>query len=315
MADGAPTTPAELAGRTGTSERYLREWLLNQAASGYVEYDPASGRYRLPPEHALALTDEASPLFLGGGFQVLGAMAKATPRIVEGFQTGRGMLWGEHDPDLFAGTERFFRPGYAANLVSTWIPALDGADARLRAGGTVADVGCGYGASTIIMARAYPNSHFYGFDNHAPSIAAARRAAEAAGLDDRVTFAVASAQAFPGAGYDLITFFDCLHDMGDPTGAVAHARAALAPTGAALIVEPMAGERVEDNFNPVGVIYSGASVLCCTPNALASGSHPDHALGTVASDAALREVVTAGGFGSFRRATETPFNRIFEAKP
>lgn len=311
LADGGRLTPAELAGRTGTNERYVREWLINQAASGYVEYDPAEGKYFLAPEQALALTDETSPAYVGGGFYVIKAMARAVERIEEAFQNGGGMLWGEHDPDLFLGTERFFRPGYAAHLTESWIPALTGIEEKLRAGGRVADIGCGHGASTIIMAKAYPNSRFFGFDNHAPSIERARAEAKAAGLADRVKFEVANASEFPGEGYDLIAFFDCLHDMGDPVGASTRACAALSDSGSAMIVEPMAGNRVEENFNPVGRTFSGASTLCCTANSMALGGP---ALGAVASEDALRATVLAGGFRSFERVTETPFNRIFEAK-
>ena len=313
MAGAGPLTSAELAQRTRTVERYVREWLVNQAAAGYLEYDPSSGRYTLPPEHALALADETSPFYVGGGYQVITAMMKAQQRIAEAFRTGAGMPWGEHDPSLFEGTERFFRPGYAANLVSSWIPALDGVEARLQAGATVADVGCGHGASTIVMARAYPQSRFFGFDNHAPSITRARQAAAEAGVADRVVFEVAGATDFPGSDYDLIAYFDCLHDMGDPVGAIRHARQALTPDGSLLIVEPMAGDRVEDNFNPIGVVYSAASVLCCTPHALSAGHGT--ALGTVATEAQLREVVNTGGLSRFRRATQTPFNRVFEARP
>ncbi len=312
MAGAGPLTSAELAQRTGTVERYVREWLVNQAAAGYLEYDPSNGRYTLPPEHALALTDETSPFYVGGGYQVITAAMKAQPRIAEAFRSGAGLSWGEQDPDLFEGTERFFRPGYMANLVSSWIPALEGVEARLQAGATVADVGCGHGASTIVMAKAYPRSRFFGFDNHAPSIARARQAAAEVGVAERIIFEVASATDFPGRDYDLIAYFDCLHDMGDPVGAIRHARETLAPDGTALIVEPMAGERVEDNFNPVGVVYSAASVLVCTPNALSAGH--GIALGTVATEAQLRAVVTAGGLSRFRRAAETPFNRIFEAR-
>jgi 2-polyprenyl-3-methyl-5-hydroxy-6-metoxy-1,4-benzoquinol methylase len=312
MADAGPITSTELARRTGTTERYVRDWLVNQAAGGYVEYDPATGRYNLPPEHALALAEERSPFFVVGGFELFLSAVKAEPKIREAFRTGAGLSWGEQDPGLFAGTERFFKPGYLGNLVDHWIPALDGVAPKLQAGAKVADVGCGHGVSTIIMAQAFPNTRFWGFDNHAPSIDQARQAAEDAGVADRVTFEVASAQDYPGNGYDLIAFFDCLHDMGDPIGAIRHTRQALGPTGTVMIVEPMAGERVENNFNPVGRVYSAASVLICTPNAIASG---DTHLGTIASDQALREVVLAGGLSHFRRATETPFNRIFEARP
>jgi SAM-dependent methyltransferase len=311
LAEAGPSTPAELATRTNTVERYVREWLINQASGGYVEYDPATGRFHLPPEQAVALTDEESPFYVGGGFYVVKAMSRAEPRITEAFKEGGGMLWGDHDPDLFVGTERFFRPGYTMNLTSTWIPSLTGIEEKLKAGGRVADVGCGHGASTIIMAKAYPASRFYGFDNHPPSIEHARQAAEAAGVGDRCEFEVSSASEIPGEDYDMIAFFDCLHDMGDPVGAARRACEALAETGSALIVEPMAGDRVEDNFNIIGRTFSAASTLCCTANSLALGGP---ALGAVAAEDALREVVMQGGFKQFRRATETPFNRVFEAR-
>jgi SAM-dependent methyltransferase len=311
MADGAPITSVELAQRTGTTERYVREWLVNQAAGGYIDYDPATGRYRLPPEQAVALADPESPYFVCGGFQAMMALARAEPRISQAFQTGEGMFWGEHDHNLFEGTERFFKPGYIANLVSAWIPALEGTEAKLKAGAKVADVGCGHGASTIIMAKAYPQSHFYGYDNHAPSIERARHAAQEAGVADRVEFHVAGSEDFPGEDYALVTFFDCFHDLGNPAGSAKRAGETLADDGTVMIVEPMAGNVVEENLNPVGRVFSGASVLCCTPNALAYGGH---ALGTIATDAALKEMVVAGGLSRFRRATETPFNRVFEAK-
>ncbi len=311
LAEAGASTPAELAGRTGTQERYVREWLINQAAGGYVEYDPAGGKFALSPEQAAALADEESPAFVGGGFYLIKAMTNAVPRIVEAFQQGGGILWGDHDPDLFVGVERFFRPGYRAHLVNDWIPALTGIDEKLKAGGTVADVGCGHGASTIIMAQAYPNSRFTGFDNHAPSIEHARRAAEEAGVADRATFEVAAADRVPEGPYDLVCFFDCLHDMGDPAGAARRAAAVLAEGGSALIVEPMAGDSVEENINIVGRTFSAASTLCCTANSLALGGP---ALGAVATEDALREVVTGAGFKEFRRATQTPFNRVFEAR-
>jgi SAM-dependent methyltransferase len=312
LAGAGPLTVSELAERTGTDQRYLHPWLVNQAAGGYIAHDAATGRYWLPPEQATALTDETSPFYVGGGFQVITAAMKAESRISENFRSGKGLLWGEQDPGLFQGTERFFRPGYEANLVESWIPALDGAQEKLHAGAVVADIGCGHGVHTLIMAEAFPNSRFFGFDIHAPSIARARELAEEAGLADRAIFAVADATDFPGRNYDLIAYFDCLHDMGDPVGAVAHARQALKPDGHVLIVEPMAGERDADNFNPVGRIYAAASVLVCTPNAIATGGE---ALGTIATERALREVVNDGGLSRFRRATETPFNRIFEARP
>ncbi len=311
MAAAGPLTSTELAERTGTVERYVREWLLNQAAGGYVAYDPATNRYRLPPEQAVALTDETSPYYVGGGFHVIKAMSAAAPRIAAAFRDGGGVLWGDHDPDLFVGVERFFRPGYIAHLTASWIPSLTGIEAKLTAGGSVADVGCGHGASTIIMARAYPSSQFVGFDNHEPSILRAREAASAAGVADRVRFEVANASAFPGEGYDLVAFFDCLHDMGDPVGAARRAFETLDATGSALIVEPMASDAVEENFNPIGRTFSGASTLCCTANSMALGGP---ALGAVATEAALRDTVLAGGFATLHRATETPFNRVFEAR-
>ena len=311
LAAAGPSTPAELAERTGTQERYVREWLINQASGGYVEYDPQSARFSLSPEQAAALADEESPAFVGGGFYLVKAMTNAVPRIEDAFRNGGGILWGDHDPDLFVGVERFFRPGYRAHLVNDWIPALTGIDEKLKAGGRVADVGCGHGASTIIMAQAYPNSRFTGFDNHAPSIEHARRAAAEAGVADRVTFEVSPADAIPEGPYDLVCFFDCLHDMGDPAGAARRAAEVLAEGGSALLVEPMAGDSVEENMNIVGRTFSAASTLCCTSNSLALGGP---ALGAVATEEALREVVVGAGFKEFRRATQTPFNRVFEAR-
>ncbi|MCM3903060.1 MAG: methyltransferase domain-containing protein [Pyrinomonadaceae bacterium] len=311
IAGEGSVTPSELAQKTSTNERYIREWLVNQAAGGYVDYDAASGRYSLSPEQTVALTDEASPFFVGGGFYVVKAMTAAVSRIEDAFNNGGGMLWGEHDPDLFVGTERFFRPGYAAHLIASWIPALTGVEEKLKAGGKVADIGCGHGSSTIIMAQAYPASRFWGFDNHEKSIETARQRAKDAGVSDRVTFQVANASDFPDQQYDMIAFFDCLHDMGDPVSACKRAFATLANDGAALIVEPMAGNTVEENFNIIGRTFAGASTLCCTANSMALGGP---ALGAVAPESAIRDTVLAGGFTQFRRATETPFNRIFEAK-
>ena len=312
MAGDGPVTPAELAQKTSTNERYIREWLINQAAGGYVDYDPASGRFSLSPEQAVALTDDTSPFFVGGGFYVVKAMTAAVPRIEDAFKNGGGMLWREHDPDLFVGTERFFRPGYAAHLIASWIPALTGVEEKLKAGGKVADIGCGHGSSTIIMAQAYPKSTFWGFDNHERSIETARQRAKDAGVSDRVTFEVANASEFPDQQYDMISFFDCLHDMGDPVGACKRAFAALAHDGAVLIVEPMAGNTVEENFNIIGRTFAGASALCCTANSMALDGP---ALGAVATQDAIRDTVLAGGFTQFRRATETPFNLVFEARP
>ena len=311
LADGGPLTPTELAEKTNTHERYVREWLINQAAGGYVDYDQASGKYSLAPEQAVALTDETSPFYVGGGFFVVKAMTQAVERISDHFQSGGGMLWGEHHPDLFIGTARFFRPGYAAHLTASWIPALTGIEEKLKAGARVADIGCGHGLSTIIMAQTYPNSKFWAFENHEASIEAARENANSAGVGDRINFEVTTAQSFPDNQYDLIAFFDCLHDMADPIGASKRAAETLAPDGSALIVEPMAGNTVEENFNIIGRTFSGASTLCCTSNSLAQNGA---ALGAVATEEAIRNTVLAGGFKEFRRATETPFNRIFEAR-
>jgi 2-polyprenyl-3-methyl-5-hydroxy-6-metoxy-1,4-benzoquinol methylase len=311
LASGQAVTPAELAEKTTTNERYVREWLINQAASGYIDYDAGSGRYSLAPEQAMALADESSPFYVGGGFYVIKAMTHAVSRIEDAFKNGGGMLWGEHDPDLFVGTERFFRPGYAAHLIASWIPSLTGIKEKLEAGGKVADIGCGHGSSTIIMAQAYPKSRFWGFDNHEKSVETARQRAKDAGVSDRVTFAVANASEVADEQYDMVAFFDCLHDMGDPVGACKRAAKVLDRDGSALIVEPMAGNTVEENFNIIGRTFSGASTLCCTANSMALNGL---ALGAVAPESAIREVVLAGGFKEFRRATETPFNRIFEAR-
>lgn len=313
MAGAGPLTSEELAKRTKTSERYVREWLAAQAAAGYVTYDAAGHRFTLPPEHAVALADESSPACVVGAFQLMTAATRIEPRLTEAFVTGAGVGWDEHDPALFQGTERFFRPGYAANLVSSWIPALDGVEAKLQAGARVADVGCGHGASTIVMARAYPNSTFAGFDYHAPSIEAARRAAAEAGVGGRVTFAVAAAKEYPGTGYDLVANFDCLHDMGDPAGAAKHVRQSLAPDGTWMIVEPFANDRLEDNLNLVGRIYYSASTFICTPASLAQ--EVGLALGAQAGESRMRELVTQNGFSRFRRATETPFNIVYDAQP
>lgn len=311
LAESDGLTPEELARKTNTNERYVREWLINQAAGDYVHYNPENGKYSLLPEQAVALTDETSPFYVGGGFFVVKALINAQARISDHFANGGGMLWGEHDPDLFVGTEKFFRPGYTAHLVNEWIPSISGMARRLSDGAIVADVGCGHGASTLIMAEAFPNSVFFGFDNHEPSIRTANARAEAAGLTERVHFLVADATSFPNKRFDLICFFDCLHDMGDPHAALTHSRDCLAPGGAVMIVEPMAGNRVEDNLNPVGRTFSAASTLCCTSNSLASGGP---ALGAVASDTVLGEVARAAGFEDFRRTAETPFNRVFEAR-
>jgi len=306
-----PATPMELSRRTGTTERYVREWLGNQAAGGYVTLDSDSGQYFLTPEQTLALAEEDSPVFLPGAFQLLEAMWKAEPRIQENFRTGNGLPWTDQDHSLFEGTERFFRPGYLAHIEKEWIPALQGVEEKLRHGAKVADVGCGHGASTVIMAKAWPLSTFTGFDFHAESIQTARKRAEAAGVSDRVKFEVAPATAFPGRDYDLVAHFDCLHDLPDPAAAARRAREALAPDGTWMIVEPFAGDRVEENLNPVGRIYYAASTMVCVPNSLAFHGA---ALGAQAGEARIRAVAKQAGFENFRRATQTPFNLVFEAR-
>ena len=313
LAELGPMSSDELAKATGTAERYVREWLGSQTAGGYVSYDAVKSQYYLTEEQAFGLADENSPAFLPGAFQVALAAVKAEPKITEAFRTGAGVGWHEHDVGVFHGTERFFRPGYAANLVSSWIPALDGVETLLKQGAKVADVGCGLGSSTILMAQAYPNSTIIGFDYHGPSIELARQRAAEAGVGDRVRFEIAKAKEFPGKDYDFVTFFDCLHDMGDPKGAAAHVRETLKSNGTWMIVEPFAGDRLEDNFNPVSRSYYSASTLICTPASLSQ--EVGAALGAQAGEARLREVVLGGGFTRFRRATQTPFNLILEAKP
>jgi SAM-dependent methyltransferase len=313
LAKSGPQTPSELAKATGTAERYVREWLANQAASGFVTYDPGSGKFHLSEEQAFTMADESSPAFLPGAFQLALASLKSTEKLEENFKTGAGMGWHEHHVELFVGTERFFRPGYAANLVAAWIPALDGVDAKLKSGGRAADVGCGLGASTILMAKSYPQTEFVGFDYHAGSIDAAKQRAKDAGLEGRVRFEVASAKAYPGKDYDFVTFFDCLHDMGDPGGASAHVRSTLKNDGTWMIVEPFAGDKLEENLNPISRAFYGASTMLCTPASLSQ--EVGLALGAQAGEKRLREVVTSGGFTRFRRATQTPFNLVFEARP
>jgi SAM-dependent methyltransferase len=313
MAGAGPLTPAQLAESTGTTERYVREWLCNQAASSYVTYDPLNGTFTLTDEAAFCLADEDSPVFLPGAYQLMSAMMHDEPKISAAFRTGEGVGWHEHYQELYPGTERFFRPGYNANLVSAWLPALDGVVERLAAGGLVADVGCGHGASTIILAQSFPNSRFAGFDYHAASIETARKRATEAGVADRVTFEVASAASYPGSSYDLVGFFDSLHDMGDPIAAASHVLGSLRPDGTFLLVEPYAGDRIEDNLNPVGRIFYAGSTMLCTPASRAQAGQA--ALGAQAGEARLRDVALAAGFTRFRRATETPFNLIFEARP
>jgi ubiquinone/menaquinone biosynthesis C-methylase UbiE len=312
LAEGS-ATPEELAERADCHPRYLTEWLSGQAAGGYVTYDPADGRYAMTEEQAFALADPNGSLYAPGAFLLAVGMLRAEPRITEAFRTGAGLGWHEHDTDVFTGCELFFRPGYLANLASSWIPALDGVVPRLVAGGRVADVGCGLGASSVLLAQAYPQARIAGSDYHDRSIELARKRAADAGVADRVGFEVASAQTFSGRGYDLVTTFDCLHDMGDPLGAARHVREALTPDGTWMIVEPAAGDRVEDNLNPVGRAYYGFSTALCVPNGL---SQPGgYALGAQAGEAAIRQVVTDAGFTRFRRAAETPFNLVYEVRP
>ncbi len=313
MAGAGPLSSQEVADRAGAAERYVREWLRNQAAGGYVEYDPDTDRYTLPDEHALALADEDSPLYVLGVYDMVASLYADEERLREAFRTGEGLGWHEHDHRLFRGTERFFRPGYRGHLVAEWIPALDGVQEKLERGAKVADVGCGHGASTIILAEAFPNSEFFGFDYHPESIERAREAADEAGVGDRITFEAAAAKDYPGGGYDLVCVFDCLHDMGDPVGASAHVRETLASDGTWLIVEPYANDRVEDNLNPVGRVFYGASTVICTPASLSQ--EVGLALGAQAGEERLSEVIKQGGFTRVRRATETPFNLVLEARP
>lgn len=313
MAGAGSMTSRQLAEATGTRERYVREWLNNQAAGDYVSYDPEGGTYTLSDEQAMLMADPDSAVYMAGGFDIIAAIWDSADRIEEAFSTGEGVGWHEHHPRLFPGTEAFFRPGYRAHLVSEWIPALDGVEEKLREGARVADVGCGHGASTILMGEAYENSIFTGFDYHEASIKAAKKSAAEAGVADRVKFEVADAAGYPGGDYDLVCFFDCLHDMGDPVGAARQAREALRPDGTVLLLEPYAGGRVEDNLNPIGRLYYGASTFLCTPNSL---SQPGAAgLGAQAGEERLREVFAEAGFGRFRRAAETPINLVLEARP
>ena len=308
-----PLTSAQLAAKTKTDERYLREWLASQAAGGYVTYDEKTNKFSLTEEQVFTLVNEDSPAYLPGAFELaLGSLA-AVPRITESFRTGDGMGWHEHVDGVFHGCEKFFRPGYAANLVSAWIPSLRDVEAKLKAGARVADVGCGKGASTILMAQAFPKSQFFGFDYHDKSIEAARESARRNGVADRVTFNVAKAKEFPGKDYDFVTVFDCLHDMGDPVGAAAHVRQSLAKDGTWMIVEPFANDQLKDNLNPVGRVYYGFSTLLCTP--CSRSQEVGLCLGAQAGEARIREVVTEAGFNRFRRATETPFNIVYEARP
>ena len=310
---GGPLTSAELAARTQTDERYVREWLGSQAAGGYVTYDEKTNKFHLSHEQAFTLAAEDSPAYLPGAFELaLGSLA-AVPRIADSFRSGAGMGWHEHVDEVFHGCEKFFRPGYVANLVDSWIPALRGVKAKLEAGARVADIGCGKGASTLLMAKAFPKSRFFGFDYHDKSIEAARESAKRQGLADRISFEVSSAKNFPGTDYDFVTVFDCLHDMGDPVGGAAHVRQSLAKDGTWMIVEPFANDELKDNLNPVGRVYYGFSTLLCTPSS--RSQEVALCLGAQAGEARIRDVVTSAGFSLFRRATETPFNIVYEARP
>ena len=313
MAGSGPISSRDLAEKTGTAERYVREWLNAQAAGGYVTYDPATEKYELPAEQPMALADENSPAFVCGAFELATATIKAEPQIEDSFRTGAGFGWHQHDAGVPTGCERFFRPGYNANLVSTWIPALDGVEEKLRVGARVADIGCGLGASSRLMADAYPRSKVTGFDYHKESIELARKKAKDAGLNERLHFDVASASSFPGTGYDLVAVFDSLHDMGDPVGVAKHVKQALAADGTWLIVEPIAGDKVEQNLNPVGRAYYAFSTFLCVPNSLSQ--EVGLALGAQAGESKIRDVVTAAGFTRFRRINETPFNLVYEVRP
>jgi len=313
LAKEGPMTPAELAKRTETAERYVTEWLASQAAGGYITYDESNGKFSLTEEQAFLLAQEDSPVYLPGAFQVGLAAAKARTKMEDAFRSGGGLGWHEHDPELFHGTERFFRPGYAASLISSWIPALNGVQEKLMEGARVADVGCGHGSSTILMAKAFPKSNFFGFDYHPASIEIARNRAKDAGVQDRVKFEVASAKDYPGQDYDLVTLFDCLHDMGDPIGASAHVKRTLKQDGTMMLVEPFAHDDIAQNLNPVGRLYYCASTLICTPASRAQ--EVGMALGAQAGEKRLRDVLAKAGFNHFRRAIETPFNLVFEAKP
>jgi SAM-dependent methyltransferase len=312
LAAKGPLNSAELAQATNTSERYVREWLAAQAASGYVQYDPASGKFSMQPEQALALANEDSPYFMGAIGDLVSATFLDEPKITDGFRTGKGVGWNRRSECLFCGTARFFRTSYKHKLVQEWLPALDGVVDKLNRGAKVADIGCGHGVSTLLMAQAFPNSQFFGFDYHPGSIETARRAASEAGLAERVRFDVHSAKSYPAGDYDLICFFDCLHDMGDPVGAMDHARQAVAADGTCMLVEPFAHDRLEDNFNPIGRVFYCASTVICTPASL--DQEVGLALGAQAGEARLREVANKAGLKRFRRAAETAFNLILEAR-
>lgn len=312
MANSGPVTSTELANNTKTSERYVREWLANQAACGYVTYDPSNQKYFLPAEQSMVLADENSPVYMHGAYQLIKSLFKDEDKFVEMFSTGKGLRWGDHHHDLFEGTARFFKPNYVGNLVQSWIPSIEGMEDKLKSNAKVADIGCGYGISTTIMAKAYPNSKFYGYDNHGPSIEKAKELSKIEGLKDNIEFKTVSANESIGNDYDLLTFFDCLHDMGDPIGAMKYAKQSLKEDGVCMIVEPMANDKVEDNLNLVGKIFYAGSTLICVPNSLADNGP---ALGAQAGEKRIKEIVEAAGFSKFRRATQTPFNIIYEARP
>ena len=312
LASDGPLTSADLAARTGTAERYVHEWAAAQAAAGYINYDAASGRFSMSTEQALVLADENGPAFFPGVYEIAAAAIRDEPKLANAFRSGRGVGWHEHDACLFRGTERFFRPGYAIHLVSEWIPALEGVKEKLERGARVADVGCGHGASVILMAKAFPKSQFFGFDYHEPSIVRAREAAREAGVADRAHFERASAKDYPGT-FDFVAFFDCLHDMGDPVGAATHVKTTLAKDGTWMVVEPHGNDRLEDNLNPIGRLFYAASANICVPASLSQ--EVGLGLGAQAGEARLREVLAAGGFSRVRRATATPFNLVLEGRP
>lgn len=312
LAAGGPTRPEDLAGKLGLSGRMVREWLLNQAAGGYISYEPEDQRYFLSPEQEACLADDASPLYLIGAFQFAAALVKSEERIGEAYQTGIGMRWSEHHQDLFIGLARFSRPIWTHQLCDKFIPSVDGLTERFEAGAVVADIGCGHGHSTMLMAERFPNSQFFGFDNHPDSIAVARGLAEQRGLSDRVRFEVAEATTFPNREYDIIAFFNCMHDVAFPDECARHCRSALRPDGYVFMVEPIGGDHVEDNFHPAGRWMSGASALCCVPHGMVDGGA---ALGTVVTDSRLEEIMLGAGFGKFRRVMTTRFNRVLEVRP
>jgi len=312
MSESGPITSEELASKTNTNERYVREWLANQAAGGYINYNPSDGKFTLPPEQAMVLADEDSPVYIHGAYQTIKSLFKDEEKFIEMFKTGKGVKWGEHHHDLFEGTARFFKSNYVGNLVNSWIPSLDGVEQKLEEGAKVADIGCGFGISTILMAKTFPNSQFFGYDNHAPSIEAAIEGAKKEGVTENVEFRSASANESIGNDYDFVTFFDCLHDMGDPVGAMKFAKQSLKSDGACMIVEPMANDNLKDNLNLVGRTFYAASTLVCVPNSLADNGP---GLGAQAGEKKIKDVVEKAGFTKFRRAIQTPFNIIYEAKP